>query len=148
LVLLKKVDSPAPAGMVALLAVFNWGLAAFWAFDKQALSPLGEGGRACRFLVLLPVSWLVAAFWPLIGQRPFGRASLPKAGDAFIIIGTMSLPMFSAGVKALPFVGNKGYMSPQEDSLRVTTVLVLLVVSGYFGLMWKPKVWLRAAVAF
>jgi len=101
-----------------------------------------------RTLALVPVAWLAAAFWPLLGKRPFGRDRLPLAGDAIVVIGTLSLPMFSAAVKALPFVGNKGYNSPQEDGLRVTTVLVLLVVSLYVGLMWRPKQYALAAVSF
>jgi uncharacterized protein (TIGR03663 family) len=104
--------------------------------------------RWSRTVTLAPIAWLLAAFLPLIGRKLFGRDRLPRAADAIVVIGTLSLPMFSAAIKVLRFVGNKGYNVPQEDSLRVTTVLVLLVASAYVGLMWRPKQWLIAAVCF
>jgi uncharacterized protein (TIGR03663 family) len=65
-----------------------------------------------------------------------------------IVLGTLALPQFSAGIQVLPFVGDDGYRATTEQTLTVTTVLVMLLASAYVGLLWKPKVWLLAAASF
>jgi predicted membrane-bound mannosyltransferase/DNA-binding beta-propeller fold protein YncE len=108
-----------------------------------------------RTIGYLPFAWVIAALWPLLGTRPFDRDRLPPAGDIMVVLGTLSLPQFAAGVQALPFIGNKGYFAlstitgpTPEDNLRITTVLVLLIASVYVGLLWKPKTWGIAAACF
>lgn len=129
-----------------------------------------------RTALLMPTAFLVAAFWPLISRRPFGRDSLPPIGDVLIILGTFTLPQFAAGIQVVPasfgqrlasivdpipvigaaladtstrlFVGNQGYRAAAEDDMRIITVLVLLIVTAYVGLLWRPKTWLIAAAAF
>lgn len=103
---------------------------------------------AVRVLVFAPVAWLIAATWPLLGKQPLGRDRLPPVGDLLMVIGTLSLPQFAAGIQQLPFVENKGYKVAAENELRNVTVLSLLLVSAYVGLMWRPKLWLVAAAAF
>jgi predicted membrane-bound mannosyltransferase/DNA-binding beta-propeller fold protein YncE len=104
---------------------------------------------ARRTALLVPFAWLIAACWPLVGRRlHFGRERLPPVGDIMIVLGALSLPQFAAGIQVLPFVGNQGYDVPEEDVLRVTTVVTLLIASFYVGLLWRPKVWLIAAACF
>jgi predicted membrane-bound mannosyltransferase/sugar lactone lactonase YvrE len=101
-----------------------------------------------RTLALAPVAWLIVAVWPLIGGRPFGRERLPPVGDVLLVFGTLSLPQFAAGVQILPFVGDSGYEVPAENTLKALTVLSLLALSTYAGLLWRPRAWLIAAAAF
>jgi predicted membrane-bound mannosyltransferase/sugar lactone lactonase YvrE len=129
-----------------------------------------------RTAALLPVAWVVAALWPLISRKPFGRETLPPAGDVLIILGTFTLPQFAPAIQVIPasfgerlgsvfdlvplvgeafgdtarrvFVGNQGYRVAAEDDMRIISVLVLLIVTAYIGLLWRPRVWLIAAAAF
>ena len=101
-----------------------------------------------RTLVLSPFAWLTAAAWPVLGRRPFGRERLPAVGDVIIVLGTLTLPQFGAAIQELPFVDNDGYMADSEATLRVTTVIVLVIMCAYVGLLWRPKVWLIAAAFF
>ena len=101
-----------------------------------------------RTLTIAPFAWLIAALWPLIGKKPFGLERLPPIGDIMIVLGTLSLPQFAAGIQVLPFVENYGYDVAAENSLRVGTVLTLLVASAYVGLLWRPQVFILVAAAF
>jgi predicted membrane-bound mannosyltransferase/sugar lactone lactonase YvrE len=101
-----------------------------------------------RTAAIAPIAWLIAGLWPLLGRKPFGREKLPPVGDLLIVVGTLSLPQFSAAVQALPFVGDRGYDVASENNLRDATVLGLLVVSVYAGLLWRPKAWAICAAFF
>jgi predicted membrane-bound mannosyltransferase/sugar lactone lactonase YvrE len=113
---------------------------------------VGEGPSRfavlARTVALTPVAWIIAALWPLLGSKPFGRDRLPLIGDVLVVLGTLTLPQFAAGIQVLPFVGDDGYRAASEQTLTVTTVLVLLLASAYVGLLWRPKVWLIAAASF
>jgi predicted membrane-bound mannosyltransferase/sugar lactone lactonase YvrE len=62
-----------------------------------------------RRLALVPFAWLLALFWPLFGSRPFGRERLPAAGDLIVVLATLSLPQFSAGVQVLAGLRDQFY---------------------------------------
>ena len=113
-----------------------------------------------RSLALLPFAWLIAAAWPLLGRRPFGRDRLPPVGDVLIVLGTLTLPQLAA------VVGSDGYLSDAETMPRTVfatdfpvhlelslsvvhmTLIALIAAGAYVGLLWRPKVWLIAAAAF
>ncbi len=114
-----------------------------------------------RTLAVAPVAWLIAAFWyvwpepryregtaPEAGTMRLGRGRLPPVGDVLVLVGLFSLPQFSAAIQVLPFVTNHGYDAPEEKTLRSVTVIALLIVSGYAGLLWRPKVFAIAALCF
>jgi uncharacterized protein (TIGR03663 family) len=103
---------------------------------------------ALRTLLLLPFAWLVAASWYLLPGRPFGRERMPPVGDALVLLGLFALPQFAAAIQVLPFVSNYGYNADEEATLRTATVIALLLLSGYAGLLWRPKVFIIAAVCF
>jgi len=103
---------------------------------------------ALRTLLVAPVAWLIAAGWPLIGRAPFGLQRMPRSGEALLVIGTLALPQYAAGIQVLPFVGDKGYQVAAEDTLKEVTVVSLMLLTLYAGLLWKPRVWLIAAAAF
>lgn len=104
---------------------------------------------ALRVALIFPVAWLIAAAWPLLGQgKKFGHERLPPIGDVMIVLGTLSLPQFAAGIQVLPFVENHGYAAPEENTLKVATVASLLIACSYIGLMWRPSAWLIAAACF
>jgi DNA-binding beta-propeller fold protein YncE len=116
---------------------------------------LSRGSEVGRVLLLMPVAWIVATVWPLLGSRPFGRERLPPAGDVLLVIGTLALPQFAAAVQRLPylsshvgFLHDKGYNAVAEHQLRNLTVLVLMLASIYAGLFWRSRVWLICATCF
>jgi uncharacterized protein (TIGR03663 family) len=99
-----------------------------------------------RSLAYVPFAFVSAGLWPLLGKTPFGLEKMPRVGDLLVVVGTLALPQFAAGIQVL--VGDKGYDVDAEDTLRIGTVASLLVMSVYVGLLWKPKVWLIAAAFF
>src|SRR5688572_1263519 len=101
-----------------------------------------------RSLAYAPVAFVIAGLWPLLGKTPFGMERMPRVGDLLVVVGTLALPQFAAGIQMLPGIGDRGYDVDAEDQLRIGTVASLLVVSTYIGLLWKPKVWLIAAAFF
>jgi uncharacterized protein (TIGR03663 family) len=133
---------------VAILLVFFDGLLAYELGRRREDEDVSRGMALLRTVTILPVAWLIAVGWPLLGKKPFGRTELPACGDVLVVIGTMALPQFAAGIQELPFVTNHGYEAPAENTLRDTTLLALLVASAIAGLWWKPKVWLTCAVFF
>ncbi|MPZ24672.1 MAG: hypothetical protein GEU28_14345, partial [Dehalococcoidia bacterium] len=114
---------------------------------ELAKSPEGRTDSV-KALYLAPFAWLIAALWPLLGKRPFGRDRLPPIGDVMVVLGTLSLTQFGPAVETIPFVGDKGYNVPEEETLRNITLTVLLVGATYVGLLWRPKVWAIVAAAF
>ncbi len=113
--------------------------------DEEGLS----GSRvALRTLGFLPIAWAVAAFWPLLGKKPYGRDALPPVGDLLVLVGVLCLPQLSAAVQILPFVGDAGYNASSEHGLRLAMVVITLIASGYIGLLWRPKVFLICAALF
>jgi predicted membrane-bound mannosyltransferase/DNA-binding beta-propeller fold protein YncE len=104
---------------------------------------------AVRTTLLAPFAWLIAALWPVLPERlRFERTSMPLIADVMVLMGTLSLPQFAAGIQVLPFVGDKGYNVDDETFLRVSTVGTLMVASLYAGLLWRPKTWAIAAAFF
>jgi predicted membrane-bound mannosyltransferase/sugar lactone lactonase YvrE len=101
-----------------------------------------------RTLALIPVAWLVAAAWPLLGRHPLGLERMPAVGDVLVVMGTLTLPQFAAAVQVLPFVGDDGYNVASESTLKVTTTFVLLIACAYFGMLWRPGIWLIVAACF
>ncbi len=65
-----------------------------------------------------------------------------------VLLGVLVLPQFAAAIQHFPGFHDYGYNAPQEQTLRNATVIVLLLLSGYVGLVWKPKLFLVCAVAF
>jgi predicted membrane-bound mannosyltransferase/sugar lactone lactonase YvrE len=123
-----------------------------------------------RTIGLAPVAWAIALGWPLIGGRPFGRKDLPPVGDVLVVVGTLSAPMFAPALQvilpwfgdhlaglpgigggihdALSDLGNKGYETAAEDGLRTTSTIILLLLSIYLGMLWRPRDWPIIAAAY
>src|SRR5690606_17335020 len=134
---------------VAIMLIFVDLMLAVELGKRRAGETATDLAVAARTAALIPFAWLIAALWPVVGERlRFGHERLPLVGDVMVVLGTLSLPQFAAGIQVLPFVGDRGYKTPDEDVLRVSTVASLLVASLYVGLLWRPKVWLIAAACF
>jgi uncharacterized protein (TIGR03663 family) len=133
---------------VAIILVFVDLMLAIELGKRREGEQVSDGDVLVRTAMIAPVAWLIAAIWPLLGQKPFGRDKLPPIGDVMVVVGTLALPQFSAGIQQAPFFQDHGYNAPEERTLRAATVLILMVLSAYVGLVWKPKVWLICAAAF
>jgi predicted membrane-bound mannosyltransferase/sugar lactone lactonase YvrE len=118
-----------------------------WTMSTQDAATDGRDEYAWA-LALAPFAWLIAAFWPLLGKRPFGRDRLPPIGDVMVVLGTLALTQFGPAVEKISFIGDRGYNVESEEPLRNVTLIVLLVAATYVGLLWKPKVWAIVAACF
>lgn len=129
-------------GVVVATSVF-----VLWTMSSQDATKDGRDEYAWA-LAIVPFAWLIAALWPLLGKRPFGRDRLPPVGDIMLVLGTLSLTQFGPAIEKLSFIGDRGYNVPEERPLRNITLVVLLVGSTYVGLLWRPKVWAIVALCF
>jgi hypothetical protein len=109
---------------------------------------VSEPRVALRTLLIAPFAWLLAALVPVFPNRILGYAKLPPVGDVLMLLGLLSLPQFGAAIQVLPFVTNHGYAVDEEATLRVVTVISLLVIAAYGGLLWRPKLFFIAAACF
>ncbi len=108
-----------------------------------------EGGaRVARGLLLFPVAWLVAATWPMSGER-FGGGERPREVDLMVVLGTLTLPFLAAAFQLpLHLVG----IELEGQSERVVgglLVSAMIVASGEIGVWWDWRRWaVLAAVMY
>lgn len=156
---------------VAIVVAFlNFWLAFhFW---RQIQTVLKEN-RIVSFislLVLLPFTWVVVALWPFTKnlRMRIGLTEWHRAADFLILLGTLSIPQFSAGVR-VPLDGIFGIdaanlntpiwldtnigpfdlgTTSRENLLGLGMVIGLTAASAVVGLRWNAKTWLLIAFAF
>ena len=113
---------------------------------------IGEVQWTLIFIVLVPFAWLIAVTWPLTGKwrARWGLDEFPLSGDLLIVVGTLAGVQIAAAVQLIPFIGGKEnfYREVDEETLMKATVILLLAVSAYVGLLWRPRTWLVAAAIF
>jgi uncharacterized protein (TIGR03663 family) len=137
---------------VAIILVFlNLWLAADLA--RQSREGKGEHPSAYPFYVLfyLPLAWAITALWPLIGgiRQMLGLRERHPAADFLIVLGTLSLPQFAAGIQLpLESLGYELDTLGREQMVGISTVLALLAATAVVGLRWNWRVWLLVAAAF
>ncbi|MCH7999948.1 MAG: TIGR03663 family protein, partial [Chloroflexi bacterium] len=138
---------------VAVLLVFlNLWLAAGLARQSNRRLGLGRMSSSVAYLFLyLPWAWAITALWPIIGgiRRRLGLRERHPAADFLIVLGTLSLPQFAAGIQLpLESVGYELDTLGREQMVGISTVLALLAATAVVGLGWNWRVWLLAAAAF
>jgi len=122
------------------------------------------------FLALAPIAWAIVAIWPFLGEdrrQRIGLGERPRAADFLLILGTLSLPQFAAGIQVpLEALGmkaadwsrqlftiNLGPLSGHEHVTReeltgFLTVLILLASTAFIGLRWNWRSWLIVGAIF
>lgn len=136
---------------VAMLLLYLNGATAhrlFW--DAHEGQPVTRGQWA-RGLLVIPVAWLVVAFWePLARLRArFGWQRVPREGDLLVLVGTLALPLLAALVSIPAERLHGGPLTGDLDwRVRVMTVGLLVIASAWVGTGWRPAWWLAAAGAF
>jgi uncharacterized protein (TIGR03663 family) len=122
------------------------------------------------FLALAPFAWAVVAIWPFLGEdrrQRIGVGERPRAADFLLILGTLSLPQFAAGIQVpLEALGmkaadwsrqlftlNLGPLSGHEHVTReeltgFLTVVILLASTAFIGLRWNWRSWLIVGAIF
>ncbi|HWC30234.1 MAG TPA: flippase activity-associated protein Agl23 [Dehalococcoidia bacterium] len=134
--------------LVAIIMLFLNFMFAVELGKRRDDEEISTGMVALRTLVIAPIAWLIAAFWYVLPAKWLGKERMSPVGDLLVLIGLLSLPQFSAAIQVLPFIENHGYDAREEDTLRKVTVIALLLLSGYVGLLWRPKVFAIAAACF
>jgi predicted membrane-bound mannosyltransferase len=107
------------------------------------------------YIILTPIAWLVAAFWPLIRRwrEQFALGDrLPATGSFLVVMGTFALPQFGAAIQKMPLVPGLGdsHVYDADDEHRLMMVVTFLFIAGSaaVGLMWNRKVWAIGAAIF
>ncbi len=107
--------------------------------------------------VLLPFAWLIAIAWPFISdwRDKYGLRELPREGSLLIVLGTLSVPQFAAGIQLalgdtwqLRSGAANLHVADQEKTLAYVMVFGLIGASLVVGVLWQAKTWLFAAAAF
>ncbi|HEY8491403.1 MAG TPA: flippase activity-associated protein Agl23 [Dehalococcoidia bacterium] len=116
--------------------------------------------RAAAFLALAPVAWLAVALWPALGglRRRVGLDAMPRSGHVLLVLGTLTLPQFAAGIQvplealgvslAGPPSALGGWFPDQEHLVGWATILTLLAAAAAVGLAWDPRTWGVAFLVF
>jgi uncharacterized protein (TIGR03663 family) len=143
-----------------LLAFLNFWIAFdFWRQVRDH-NKLDAIGGASLLLLMLPLGWAIAAFWPFLRgfRERLGLTEWHPAADLLIVLGTLTLPQFAAlaqvpvkglfGVQeadlAKSFRGDQSY----ENALGLLTIFAMIGASAFIGLRWNARAWALAALAF
>src|SRR5438874_8851893 len=114
---------------------------------------------AGTIVVLLPIAWLIALGWPFLAQwrEKYELDEMPAEANLLVLMGTLALPQYSAGVQFLPGFkewrnrageNSNSHIASQETGVAVTSIVFFIGLSAVLGLLWKPKTWLIAAACF
>ena len=109
-------------------------------------------------LAAIPGGLLLAVLWPFTKnwREKYHLDELPPEANLIIVMGTLALPLYAAGVQLLlgkdwtnraQDAGNS-HVASAEQTLAIISVLGLIVLSTAIGLAWRPKVWAIAAACF
>ncbi len=146
--------------VAAFIGFVDFMLAVRIADGMRAKTPVTDVAYAVRVVALLPVAWAIALAWPFIEEwrARYGLDEMPAEGNLLIVMGTLAVPQYAAGIQFLPGFGDAwknragdnspSHVASQEFSVAVTTVILLIGVSSALGLTWRPKTWLFAAASF
>ncbi len=145
----------------SFLLFLDFMLAVHFADRIRAKTPEMDTLRyAGTVALLVPVAWLIAVAWPFIEdlRARYDLGELPPQASLLIVLGTLSLPQYSALIQFFPGFGetwkNRAgengnlHIAAQEKQLAYTTVFFLIGVSSAIGVLWRPRTWLIAAAAF
>jgi predicted membrane-bound mannosyltransferase/sugar lactone lactonase YvrE len=106
------------------------------------------------------VAWAIAIGWPWLQKwrERYELEELPPEANLVIVMGTLALPQYAAGVQLLPFFGkdwrnragdnSDSHIASQEFGVAMVMVWSLIAVSVSLGMLWKPRTWLIAAACF
>ncbi len=109
-------------------------------------------------LLAIPGGLLLAVLWPFTKdwRAKYKLDELPPEASLVIVMGTLALPQYAAGVQLLlgkawmnrsQDPGNS-HINSAEQTLAVVSVLGLMVLAIAIGLAWRPRVWAIAAACF
>lgn len=156
--------------VAVVVAFLNFWLAFhFW----RQIQDMFKGNRVVSYIsliVLLPFTWVVVALWPFTRnlRMRIGLTEWHRAADFLILLGTLSIPQFAAGVR-VPLEGIFGIdeanlntpvwldtnigpfdlgTTSRENLLGLGMIIGLTTASGVVGLRWNAKTWLLIACAF
>jgi predicted membrane-bound mannosyltransferase/sugar lactone lactonase YvrE len=116
--------------------------------------------RAVVSVGLTLVAWLFVMIWPLIPglRKNAGWKERPASADLLIVVGTLTVPQFAAGIEiVLEWLGVDihqpagGIFASDIDvgtAYGFFVVPLLLIASVVVGVMWKPKQFAIAAAIF
>lgn len=110
-----------------------------------------DGRRLFGTLALLPVAWLLAAFWPLTGRfrERLGFAPVfPRAGVLLLVTGTLVLPVLAAAIEWPIMRGGGELNGDRERTVGIVTAGSLLIASLLVGTGWSWRRWLILAGVF
>jgi len=110
--------------------------------------------RRLRFFawvfLLLPVAWLIAAAWPLLGsfRRRLGWLDRPREADLMVVFGTLTASQMAAAIQ-IP-LERLGVSVTDDTELIVgaITVTVLVLGGAAVGAAWDWRRWAIVAGLF
>jgi uncharacterized protein (TIGR03663 family) len=97
------------------------------------------------FLLVIAAKELVNRF-----RKRFDLKNLSAPAEYLILIGTLSLPLFTAGIELIPGVDLSPAVPwhPEVTWPKVLTAASLFAISAAIGLRWNPRRWLISALIF
>ncbi|MEX1022152.1 MAG: flippase activity-associated protein Agl23, partial [Dehalococcoidia bacterium] len=101
-------------------------------------------------LWLVPLAWVIAALWPLLGgvRRRFGWAARPREADLLVLTMTLVLPLLAAAVEIPLLAAGVEIDAGAERTLAFAAVGATLAISLAVGVLWGRLAWAVCFVVF
>jgi predicted membrane-bound mannosyltransferase/sugar lactone lactonase YvrE len=144
----------------AFLVFLDYMFAMHLAGKIRDKTPMTEVQHTGAVIGLMFVAWLIALFWPLISgwRAKYDLDEMPPEANLLVAMGTLSAPMYAAGIQYIPGFGeawknragdnSNSHTASQEWGVAIATIVVLIGASISLGMLWRPKVWAIAAACF
>jgi predicted membrane-bound mannosyltransferase len=103
-----------------------------------------------RLLLLIPLGWVIAALWPLLGglRRRWGWTERPREVDLLVVAGTLIASQIGAAIQVPLSAAGLELDVHDETVLGAVGVTVLLLGGAAVGLAWNWRSWAIAALVF
>jgi predicted membrane-bound mannosyltransferase len=101
-------------------------------------------------VLLAPVAWAIAALWYAVTplRERLRLTSIPREGDALIVLGILTLPQLAAAVQLPLSIAGIELDGTAERRVAVTTISALLGVAMMVGMFWDTRRWAIVSLIF
>jgi len=101
-------------------------------------------------VLLAPVAWAIVALWYAITplRERLRLTSIPREGDALVVIGILTLPQLAAAVQLPLAAAGIEIDGTVERRVAVITISALLGVAMMVGMFWDTRRWAIVSLIF
>ena len=101
-------------------------------------------------VLLAPIAWALAALWYAVAplRERLRLTSIPREGDALVVIGILTLPQLAAAVQLPLAAAGFEVDGATERRVAVIAISALLGVAMMVGMFWDTRRWAIVSLIF